>query len=273
MEGAPPQVERLEPRAGTSEGLGALQEPRGIEKGASDDFGAQDIQVLDCEMPFMPNELWTRILCFLPDVRSLVRVSLVSKQLHACTDMALIRVLQNEIGPDVFPEALAALESSKVGTTDPKIFLFGTEIPATLTSFSRCYMARRASIPIRLSVQDIKSMLTLHRSVTYLANKFITSAMTNLYWESQHWLQPQSQAPLIPISSLEFARFQRTLYRFEMYCNIWKEPKEILFFKRAIACQIENFFRWLTPWELEQLVSLKDFLTAEIIRPRESPYS
>ena len=265
VEASPPSGEG-EGHEGPSEGLWALQ---GIENDASVNAGAQVIGVMDRELPFMPNELWTRILSYLPNIRSLLRVSLVSKQLHACADVALVLVLQNEVGPDLFPEALAALESSKVGPTDPKVFLFGTEIPRALSSFSSSYLARRASLPVRLSIQDIKSMLTLHRSVKHLARKFISFAMNNLYWESRHWLEPVSQAPLIPVSSLEVARFKRTLYRFEVYCNLWKEPKEILFFKQAISCQIENFFRWLTPWELEQIVSLKDFLTAEIIRPRK----
>ncbi|TDZ32954.1 hypothetical protein C8035_v006029 [Colletotrichum spinosum] len=59
----------------------------------------------------------------------------------------------------------------------------------------------------------------------------------------------------------------RALYRFEIYCNLFKEPEVVRFNLDVVNFQRVHFFDTLSPWEIEQLVAARDFLAAAIIGP------
>lgn len=214
----------------------------------------------------LPDEILVAVFSFLPDFTSLRNAALVSPVWLRCAASACRRVLLNEIGHPTLPDAITAHESSK----------FNPKNLARVAAFSDQYLQRRPPIPSTITLADGAALSDLHSCVKHLASKFQRLALHRLAKEQRGlaneipgWPEPL-KSPVNPTAA-EDARFQRALYRFEVYCKLFKEPEVVRFNLDAVNFQKIYYFDHLSPWEIEQLVAVRDFLAASIIGPRKCP--
>ena len=214
----------------------------------------------------MPDEVCIAVLAELPDISTLMTAMLVSKQFSRCAASACSTIITREIGV-LSSDALAALQSAKLKST------FQTpgspSNRAAIAAFSRKYIAKRAEIPITMSLQDARHLARLEKCVSYFARRFEKAAYRMLYKETVALAgKPIPAQPTI--STAERTRFRRMFYLFETYCNLYKEPRYIRWSLRHRRDQSENFFDHLAPWEKEQFASVVEFLAFDVVEPRKS---
>ncbi|KAF6826923.1 hypothetical protein CPLU01_09403 [Colletotrichum plurivorum] len=209
----------------------------------------------------LPDELWVSILSHLPDFESLKNAALTSPTWFRCAPSACRQVVLNEVDLRILPDAIAALESSKF---DPKNL-------DLVVDYSDKYLKIRPPIPPTISLSDAAGLTDLHRCVSHLASKFQTFALSRLTKEQRglandrrDW--PQPTPPEEPTAA-ETARFQRALYRFEVYCRLFKDPEVVRFNLDVVNFQRAHFFDCLSPWEIEQLVAAREYLAAAVVGP------
>lgn len=79
-----------------------------------------------------------------------------------------------------------------------------------------------------------------------------------------------TKSPFIvsPATFQEVCRIKRSFYRFETFCNLFREVDKVL----SVVHEDRKtcFFQTLAPWEIEQLGCVHDFLV-EAISPGEFP--
>lgn len=213
--------------------------------------------------PSLPDEILVSILSRLPNVDCLKKAAVLSPTWLRCAPSACRQVLINEIGPRVLPDAIAALEASKCNAKDSH----------RVIEYSNKYLKTRPLVPATISLKDGAALAELHRSVSHLASEFhdfalrhLTKEQNELAYDHRDWPQPNSidGEP----SPAETARLHRALYRFDIYCSLFKDPEVIRFNLDAVDFQRAHFFNHLSPWETEQLVTMQDYLAANVIGPR-----
>ncbi|KAJ0164673.1 hypothetical protein CTA2_474 [Colletotrichum tanaceti] len=210
----------------------------------------------------MPDEIWVSILSYLPDFHCLRNVALVSSTHLRCATSACRQVLLNEIGHSTLPDAIAALESSKIHPKDQHL----------VVGFSDANLKRRAPVPPTINLSDGAALSKLHRYVSHLGSKLQEIALHRLVKEQRGLANDRHDWPDAPATAekpttTEAARFQRTLYRFEIYCKLFKDPEVVRFNMDVVNFQRAHFFDCLSPWEIEQLVAIRDLLAAAVIGP------
>ncbi|EXF85846.1 hypothetical protein CFIO01_11722 [Colletotrichum fioriniae PJ7] len=210
----------------------------------------------------MPDELWVYILSHLPTFKCLRDAALTSPTWLRCASSACQQVLLNEIGPLSLPYAVMALESSKFDPKDLNL----------VAAFSDEYLKRRPRIPPTVSLSDGFQLAELHQCVGHLGSKFRDMALHRLMKEQCSLANDRPDWPDAPSSAekptdAESARFHRALFRFEVYCKLFKDPEVVRFNLDIVNFQREHFFDYLSPWEIEQLVATRDFLAAVVIGP------
>ncbi|KAK2018495.1 hypothetical protein LZ32DRAFT_328680 [Colletotrichum eremochloae] len=210
----------------------------------------------------IPDEIWVAILSYLPDFNCLRNAALVSHINLRCAPSACKQVLLNEVGRRTLSDAIAALKSSKFDPRDLNL----------VAKFSDEYLKRRAPIPTKISLSDGAALSELHKCVDHLGSRLQDLALQSLVKEQfglandrHDW--PEVSATTEKPSVAEAARFQRALYRFEIYCNLFKDPEVVRFNLDAVNFQRAHFFDCLSPWEIEQLVAVRDLLAAAVIGP------
>ncbi|KAF9872570.1 hypothetical protein CkaCkLH20_10067 [Colletotrichum karsti] len=210
----------------------------------------------------LPDELWVSILSHLPDFNTLKNAALTSSTWLRCAPSACRQVTLNEIGPSILPEAVMALESSRFDSKDLNL----------VVKYSDKYLKRRPVIPPTISLADGAALSELHKCGRHLASKYqdfalhrLTREQCSLANDRRDWPQPPS--PADEPTAAETARFQRALYRFEVYRNLFKDPEVVIFNLDVVNFQRIHFFDFLTPWEMEQLVAVRDYLAAAVIGP------
>lgn len=212
----------------------------------------------------LPDELWVSVLSHLPDFSSLRNAALTSPTWLRCAPSACRQVILNEIDRRVLPDTIMALESSKFDAKDLNL----------VVQYSDKYVKERPLIPHKISLADGAALSDLHRCALHLTTKFqdfalqrLTKEQVGLASDRRDWPQPPPVAD--QPSALETARFQRALYRFEVYCNLFKDPEVVRFNLDVVNFQRAHFFDYLSPWEMEQLVAVRDYLAAAVIGPRK----
>ncbi|EQB55298.1 hypothetical protein CGLO_04789 [Colletotrichum gloeosporioides Cg-14] len=155
-----------------------------------------------------------------------------------------------------------ALESSRFDSKDLNL----------VVDYSDKYVKERPLIPHKISLADGAALSDLHKCALHLTTKFqdfalqrLTKEQVGLASDRRDWPQPPPVAD--QPSALETARFQRALYRFEVYCNLFKDPEVVRFNLDVVSFQRAHFFDYLSPWEMEQLVAVRDYLAAAVIGP------
>lgn len=207
-------------------------------------------------------ELVRMILLALPDVETLQKAVLSCPLFyHAFVEVEnsiSTHLLSIQKGNDVIPEAFAAFESSKLrnGHKGPK----DGDCSEAVTNFVAQNLRQRPSSPKLWTLSEALRLERLHVSVNWFANKFATEALAKDPLNRTH----------TPVTPQEKARFQRALYRLEIYCNLFREVKEVqsVFY----SDQKNLFFSNFAPWEIEQIGCVHDLLIRAIIPGQLSLY-
>lgn len=195
----------------------------------------------------LPAEIKQIILSSLSDVASLEALIFTCSSLyHSFLDSEssiLAKILVNQITPGLMRNAFAVYESSKkvpggIHTADYLSLLFnGDEMPSS-------------ALP-KWGLRDALVLSKTHGNVQFWANEFASSALFH------HPVTGKPEMNLTPISAGELSRIERSLYRFQFYCNLYA--------LRNRGCSnyldvIFISFAGFAPWENEQLICIREFL-------------
>jgi len=218
---------------------------------------------MDQDREFQPSpieglsvELVRMILSGVQDVPSLHAAVLSSPLFYrafwgAETDITT-QVVLNQIDSSVLPEAIAASESSLLSGN-------GSDGQVTL-DFITQNLSRRPTPPRAWSLPEALRLGQLHIYVVSLAKKFAMAVMN----------EPSFRCSDSVITSQEISRIERALYRFEIYCNLFRKSTPTRVQPGAFDAQNQLFFASFAPWENEQLGCIHDFL-ARIVSPGQLP--
>lgn len=199
-------------------------------------------------------ELVRMILSALPDIATLQK-TVISCPLFYDAFLEVDRpistqILLTRVDSDVLPEAIAALESSKArnirsGTKD-------VDCREAVTEFVAQYLRQRPEPPQFWTLREAFLLDRLHAGVDWFANHYATEALTK---------DPLNRTQT-PITPQEKARFQRALYRFEIYCNLFRQANRVesIFYPDQKTLFFSNF----APWEIEQLGCVHDYLVRAV---------
>lgn len=223
----------------------------------------QDRQSRSSPVERLSVELVRLILSAVPDVESL-RAAVLScplfyrSFLEAETSTTAL-VLRNQIDDSVLPEAMAAAASLLLRPHGAQ----QTDQDA-VEDFVAHNLRRRPTPPRSLSLRDALLLGRLHVYVDRWAVTFATAALLQ---DALHKTQPGSAA-----TYQEMCRIERALYRFEIYCNLFREvptKQSITRLTRTTpsimyAEQKGLFFANFARWENEQLGCIHDFLARAI---------
>jgi hypothetical protein len=208
-----------------------------------------DSRSSNAKSPFemLPLEARQAVMCALPDVESLKWLVLAcSSFYHDFRDaesFITTRVLLNEVHLDVLPEAVVVFESARNGSWTRQ----------GIIDFASQHLDRRMPPPQSWTLADALSISKLYSHVHYFATDFACKCLGIQALERGVQQSPPSQ--------LEIARIERTLYRFEMYCNIFKDFRNPVL---SVDEQREIFFSRFSPCENEQLACIHDYLYRKV---------
>jgi hypothetical protein len=195
-------------------------------------------------MEEFPLELKQTLLSALSDVSSLRSAALSCSALyHAflnAEEMITTQVVKNQLDADVLPEAAAALKSSRSQSWTRQ----------GVIDFVGQRLRSRMPPPNSWTLSEALPLGNLHSSVERFASEFIAE-MLNISSEFAYVDAP----PGWPVSRHEMNRVQRAFYRFEVYCNLFRDPE--VFEPSEIR---DLFFFKFSHWENEQLACVHDYL-------------
>ncbi|CAF9935101.1 hypothetical protein IMSHALPRED_010107 [Imshaugia aleurites] len=233
----------------------------------------------------VPVEIKQAIFSSLPDVASLKALILTCTCLyHAFLDAAsptLTKILQAQIDPRLMRDAVTTYHSSRIPPRSrPAAQDLLRGYIQSRNDLLRGYIRRRHDLlkgyiqsrtPLVLPTWILHSALELsemHGHVQYFAYKFISFALSHNPVSGR----PEKKAASISLS--EITRIQRTLYRFEIYYNVFAEPRGSQCLRRTtfnhdtfdhdVIVRDEYLSKGFAPWENEQLACIRDFLLEEL---------
>ncbi|KAK7935315.1 hypothetical protein PG985_000810 [Apiospora marii] len=206
-------------------------------------------------------ELVRLVLSALPNVASLRATVLSCPIFYSAfigAEVAITtRVLLGQIDASVLPEAIAALESSRLRRND------GQELcdEGAVLAFMDQNLRHRPDVPRSWSLTEAFRVTQLHVPVSELAIRFVNEATDK---------SPLNRSRSISVTCQEVCRIERALYRFEVYCNIFR-GSEMLFRSPVLPMRLRFyreqqrlFFTNFAPWENEQLGCIHDFLVSAV---------
>lgn len=199
----------------------------------------------------LPVELKMGILCCLPDDTSMIVLA------HTCRDLCSIvkehqqciseQILRNQLDANLLPDALAALESSRT----PK----GDWTLDSADRFIERYTNSRNSFRMQSwELASVQPLLKFHKYVKHFAESFALE-----YLNRVDNFRPNARASQLPLSQSELTRIQRSLYRFEIYCNLSAVADTRL---NLVGTSFSTVYllHKLAAWESEQLICVYDHL-------------
>lgn len=208
------------------------------------DVGPSPIEKLSIELVRM-------VLSAIPDVASLREAALSCPLFYRAffdAETAITtQVLLNQIDASVLPEATAASESSSLRPHDPE-----PQSRQDIFDFVARNLRQRPTPPKSWLLGEALRLGRLHFHVDGLARMLARAALT------QH---PLNSTAAIPTSQ-ERWRIERALYRFEIYCNLFRESPQVA--SSVYWEQKRLFFENFAPWENEQLGCVHDFLVRAV---------
>ena len=191
-----------------------------------------------------PLELKQALLSALSDVSSLRSAALCCSSLYhaflSAEELITTQVVKNQIDADVLPEAVIALRSYRSGPWSRQ----------GISDFVDHHLRSRMSPPDSWTLSEALPLGNLHQALSKFASEFIAE-MLNTSSEFAYIDAP----PRWPVSRHEMNRVQRAFYRFEMYCNFFREPEVFEAWEIGYV-----FFFKFSHWENEQLACVHDYL-------------
>ena len=200
----------------------------------------------------LPVELIQLILGALPDAVTLRALVLSHSSFYRAfitgKDFITFKVLLNQIVPNLLPDAVAVLESSRFRSWNRKL----------IQEFLADYHQGRLSPSRTWTISDAVPVSMLHDDICFFMTDFVTVALA---------ANPVTGVPDVspsPLTSREKFRISQAFYRFELYCNLFRERcwKDNRFGPEE---QREIFFDHYSPWENEQLACVHDYLYRRMV--------
>ncbi|KAI8948488.1 hypothetical protein F4801DRAFT_556711 [Xylaria longipes] len=199
----------------------------------------------------LPVELLRMILGVLPDVPSLhaavLSCSMFYRAFLEAETSITTQVLLNQIDVDVVAEATIASKSALLRPHDPD-----PKSREAILDFVAQNLQQRPAPPTAWSLQKALHLGRLHFHVDALAKKFVATTL------SRHPLNQSSHL----VTDQEICRIERALYRFEIYCNLFREVSDVG--SPIYDEQGSLYFAHFAPYENEQLGCIHDFLIRAI---------
>ncbi|KAF2762333.1 hypothetical protein EJ05DRAFT_497187 [Pseudovirgaria hyperparasitica] len=198
-------------------------------------------QQLSSPFEKLPVEVLQIILSNLPDVLSLRSSMLVCRRFLAAVRGAEIltttTVLFKQMD-DVLPEAHIAQEALRLKPCTED------QVQAFITT----HLENRQLPPKAWTLKDAVAVANVHVCVSELASQFINTAATKFPGCNYR-----------PATRTEETRIQRAMYRFEIFCNLFRG------FENPAPTQTwDAFFLKFSPWENEQLACVHDYFAQAV---------
>lgn len=166
----------------------------------------------------LPVEIVRVILAAVDDIESLRSVvlscSLLRQAFFGDEKPITTSVLRRQIGSDILPEALATNASAQLNVHDTTPETREASRQAIVDFVEQNLQTRKAAPKsLSLNLREAWPLARLHTVVESFARRFAAEALAT-----------ETLAPTKPAtaSQQEVARIQRALYRFEMYCNLFR---------------------------------------------------
>lgn len=202
----------------------------------------------------LPLEISQCILATLDDVFSLRSTALTCRFLfHAllnAEETITSQVLLKHLNPGILRDAVFAKDSSRLKVW-PR---------CDVLEFLSQYLGQRETLCMRWKLSEAIPMAELYNNIHHLALDFSSEAMATSGWFVCSWTR-FDRVPT-PLSSNEVDRIERTLYRFEIYCNLFRDAQPPPFILGRE--QRDVFLSKLSPWENEQLACIHDYLARAV---------
>ena len=202
----------------------------------------------------LPLELIQLILTELPDVSNLKSAALTGPCLYYAFMGAEVlitkEVLLRQIHTDLLHDALAEISSRRDTWTAEEAEVFLAQY------FSRSQQPFHPSLQWKLS-----QALPLCRLYS-LIELFTVDLTTPVLAGNPVSKDPESGPSPRPLSQTEKNRIIRNFYRFQIYCNIFRDESPPI----SVYRQRKSYFAHFAPWENEQLACIHDYLL-NIITP------
>lgn len=216
----------------------------------------------------LPTEVKQTILCHLPELHALKAAILSHSSLHSAfldrKESIALRVLLNFIPHELLPDAMLAVEASSIeGWTWSNKAMSQDWTRERVLSILDRHRRRGSNIPKSISLNDLGSMQKLYQVIKTFTSDFITAALSRNPALSQY-----------PPSSQEWNRVARSFYRLEVYRHLFRNrddydyrdrferPKTSLDFEEEE--QWDVYYKHYAVWELEQLVTVAEYLFRRI---------
>ena len=209
-------------------------------------------------------ELKCAIFQRLPDVTSAKSLALTSSSFyHTFLDaqpVLLTQVLQNEITTNLLHGAFAAFKASRIPVWTKEA------VRRLLDEYSGDSMPHKSQ---KWKLSEALHMSKVHTCVEFFAAEFASATLSK---------NPTARGSNAAPSVAEMIRIKRILYRFELYCNLFRKPHHDRMIRGERNCLIQPppfgkveqrdiFFDRFSPWENEQLGCIHDYLIEEITVP------
>lgn len=195
----------------------------------------------------VPAEIKQLIFELLADIPSLCALlstcSILYCSFYDSESSILARFLQRRIPPSLMHIALATLKSSEPSKWSKQT----AEDLVTLYT-----KTDKSPLLPKLNLRNAHLLSETNGHVQFFANRFATKAL------SYHPVTCLPELVPTPIRPSELCRIERTLYRFQFYCNLMALRKKSRFGRGPSVISFDGF----APWEDEQLACIKDYLLA-----------
>ena len=216
----------------------------------------------------LPTEIQLAILLNIDDIGSLESIIRASPRYHSAylsqRHAILKRVLFNSIHPDVLYDAFSAIDSTKSAIGDRE------DRAARVRSFLSDYRDTRDTWvpPEHLDLETLCRLARLQNHVQHSTQDLYRVAI------SSHPFPGTQMVHGAGLSVNESRRFYRAFYRFDIFCNLfrnWKASPAVELLSNASNRQLENpfqleplekssrFLGLFNPWEVEELACVRDY--------------
>ncbi len=236
----------------------------------SPEAGDEDIPFIPpkASLEGLPIEIKSAVLLNIRDIVSLKNLIHASPKYHSAYQSGrlaiLKRVLFSSIHPDVLYDAFSAINSIRTLTNDCE------DRSARVKSFLSEYKDGRDTWtpPERLDLESACRLARLQNQVQHTTKSFCQVAFSCSPFignQEEHCEQ---------LSSHECGRFHRAFYRFEIFCNLFRDWKSSPDDENVSDAPYEDgdisfemdpmeissrFLSLFSPWEVEELACVRDY--------------
>ncbi|KAG8529607.1 uncharacterized protein KY384_006244 [Bacidia gigantensis] len=190
----------------------------------------------------LPTEVAQLILCHATDAKSLQSLALSSsvffRSFKGARSIILLAVLENEVGQVMIPHAQHMARSANLQIP---LYSIEEEVQEILRE------SREANSTL-WTLQEALELSRLRPHLEYFADRYAESICS------------AAKGGLTLIRQVEKDRIRCAFYRFQTYCNLFGLSGNTSNVRPDCQSRKEEFLDKLPPWEVEQLVSVHEYL-------------